>query len=305
MIKKFTTVLMFAIIAISSYGQTIVSTSPENKKVVLEEFTGIHCVWCPSGHAIAKAIQDNNPDNVFLINIHTGGFSNPLPGEPDFRTSFGNSIRSQSGVNFYPSGTVNRHIFSGGITGMDRGAWTGSANSILAQPSNVNVAVEADINLQTSELIVHVEGFYTANSPAGTNLLNIALLQNNTRGPQTGGNAGSDYNHMHRLVHMVTGQWGISIPTTTATTFVDETMTYAIPADYNGVEVELADLEVVAYITETQQVNEIQGMNRFHLHFNPISNDRDYGCSPLLVLEGLLRPFWAFVCPLCNRNQIA
>ena len=272
MIKKLFPCIIFALLSCTVYSQTIVSTTPENKKVVLEEFTGIHCVWCPSGHAIAKAIQDNNPGNVFLINIHTGGFSNPLAGEPDFRTPFGNAIRSQSGVNFYPSGTVNRHIFSGGITGMDRGAWNGSANSILAEPSNVNVAVEADINLQTSELIVHVEGYYTANSPAGTNLLNIALLQNNTKGPQTGGNAGSNYNHMHRLVHLVTGQWGISIPTTTTNTFVDETLTYTIPADYNGVPVELGDLEIVAFITETQQ-EVASGAGAYPTYSSANSND--------------------------------
>ena len=48
---------------------------------------------------------------------------------------------------------------------------------------------------------------------------------------------GNEYNHMHRLVHMVTGQWGTVIPTTTTGTFVDETYTYTIPADYNGVPV--------------------------------------------------------------------
>ena len=31
-------------------AQTIVSTSPENKKIILEEYTGIHCTYCPDGH---------------------------------------------------------------------------------------------------------------------------------------------------------------------------------------------------------------------------------------------------------------
>jgi hypothetical protein len=259
MIKKFTTILAFAFIAINSYGQTIVSTSPEDQKVVLEEFTGIYCVFCPQGHAIAQSIQDNNPGEVFLVNIHVGGFAAPSGGDPDFRSPFGTGIANQSGLIGYPAGTVNRRNFPGleqgasGSTAMSRGSWNNASNQVLSGASNVNVAVEADINVQTNELTVHVEGYYTADSPQATNLLNVALLQNNTKGPQTGGNAGSEYNHMHRLVHMVTGQWGISIPTTTMNTFVDETMTYTIPADYNGVEVELANLEVVAYIAETQQ----------------------------------------------------
>jgi hypothetical protein len=58
---------------------------------------------------------------------------------------------------------------------------------------------------------------------------------------------------MHRLVYLITGQWGVSIPTTTTGTFVDETFTYTIPADYNGVPTAIENLEVVTFITETHQ----------------------------------------------------
>ena len=233
-------------------GQTIVSTSPENKNVVLEEFTGIHCVWCPDGHAIAQAIQNNNPGNVFLINIHTGAFAVPGPGEPDFRVPDGNGIRAFYNVNSYPSGMVNRHIFSGSSPVMGRGSWTGASNQILSQLSYVNVGVEAEVNVTTREMTVHVEAYYTGNSPNSTNKLNVALLQNNTLGPQTGGGMGDQYNHMHRLLDLITGQWGMDVTTTTTGSFVDETYTYSVPLDINGVPVELADLEVVAFLTETQ-----------------------------------------------------
>lgn len=233
-------------------GQTIVSTSPENKNVVLEEFTGIHCVWCPDGHAIAQAIQNNNPGNVFLINIHTGGFAVPGPGEPDFRVPDGNGIRAFYNVNSYPSGMVNRHIFSGSSPVMGRGSWTGASNQILSQLSYVNVGVEAEVNVTTREMTVHVEAYYTGNSPNSTNKLNVALLQNNTLGPQTGGGMGDQYVHMHRLLDLITGQWGMDVTTTTTGSFVDETYTYSVPLDINGVPVELADLEVVAFLTETQ-----------------------------------------------------
>jgi hypothetical protein len=259
MIKKLSSIFLFALLAFGAYGQTIVSTNPENKKVILEEFTGIYCVFCPQGHAIAQAIQDANPGNAFLINIHVGSFASPNGSDPDFRTPWGNAIANQSGLIGYPAGTVNRHNFPGfeqgapGTTAMSRNVWANAANQTLAASSDVNVGVEADIDVSTNEMTVHVEAYYTANSPQGTNLLNVALLQNNTLGPQTGGNAGNEYVHMHRLVHMVTGQWGVTIPTTTSGTFVDETFTYTIPADYNGIPVELADLEVVAFVSETQQ----------------------------------------------------
>ena len=259
MIKKLSLSLVFTFLAFNVFSQTIVSTSPEDKKVVLEEFTGIHCVNCPQGHAIAQTIQDNNPDDVFLINIHVGYYANPGSGEPDFRTPFGTGIVSQTGLVGYPAGTVNRHYFPGqaqnGGTGtaMSRGQWTSASNQIMSEGSFVNVGVEASIDVSTNELTVHVEAYYTGNSPENSNFLNVALLQNNTKGPQTGGNMGDQYNHMHRLVYMVTGQWGINIPTTTAGTFVDETFTYTIPAGYNGVPAEIADMEVVAFVTDTHQ----------------------------------------------------
>ena len=282
MFKKLPLSLVVALFAVSTYGQTIVSTSPQDQNVVLEEFTGIHCTYCPSGHAIAQAIQDANPERVSLINIHQGSFATPGPGEPDFRTPYGNAIvnQSYSGSGFgYPSGTVNRHVFpgrsmaSGGGTAMGRNFWTISSNETLAIGSVVNVAVEAEIDVQTNVVTIHVEGYYTANSAASTNKLNVALLQNNTKGPQTGGGQGSNYVHMHRLVEMITGQWGEDITTTTAGTFVDRTYTYTIPAAYNNVPTELADMEVVAYIANSTQ--EIPSGSRAYPEFTGLTNAND------------------------------
>src|SRR5690606_24908841 len=259
--KSIFTKLLLLGIAPIAIGQTIVSTTPENRKVILEEFTGINCVYCPQGHAIAEQIMENNPGNAFAINIHQGGFATPSSSQPDFRTPFGNAIASQivSGNQIgYPIGTVNRHLFPPnmqmyGGTGMDRGQWLNASNQILAMPSYLNMAVEASIDIDTRELIVHVESYYTGDSPESTNLLNVALLQNNTLGPQAGGGAGNNYNHMRRLVHLVTGQWGEEITTTTEGTFVDKTYTYTIPEAYNDIPAILSDMEIVVFMTETHQ----------------------------------------------------
>ena len=258
MIKNY--LLLFTLISyLASFSQTIVSTDTENKKVILEEFTGIYCTYCPDGHAIANAIKAENPEDVFIINIHTGGYAEPNPAinDPDFRTPFGEAIANQSNLTGYPSGTVNRELFSSltmnGGTAMGRGGWTTAASQVLSQSAYVNVGVEATINVQNNEITVHVEGYYTGDSPQNTNYLNVVLTQNNTLGPQTGGGMGSDYNHNHRLVHMLTGQWGEVISTTSAGSFIDQTFTYTIPSDYNGIDVVLPEINVIAFITETQQ----------------------------------------------------
>lgn len=70
----FTSSLLFTI---GFFAQTFVSTTPENKNVVLEEFTGIHCGYCPNGHVVAQGISDNNPGDVVLVNIHVGSYAAP------------------------------------------------------------------------------------------------------------------------------------------------------------------------------------------------------------------------------------
>ena len=244
------------------FAQNFVSTTPENKNVILEEFTGIHCGYCPDGHLMAQNFHDANPGDVVLINIHTGSYANPSPGEPDFRTPFGAAIDGQASVSGYPAGTINRHLFAGmgqaGGTAMSRGNWAGSGGQILAQPSCVNVAAEASLNISTRVLTVDVEAYYTDNSTSTTNKINIVLLQNNIEGPQSGGsqwNPGAilpngNYNHQHMLRHLLTGQWGDDIVTTTTGSFFQNTYTYTIPSDLNGVVYDLFNLEVAVFVSE-------------------------------------------------------
>ena len=247
------------LIALSAMGQTIVSTTPENAKVILEEFTGIYCTYCPEGHAIAEAIQAQHPDDVFIINIHAGNFAAPLPGDPDFRTPWGTALVQQSELIGYPAGTVNRLFFQGlaqnGSTGraMNRENWENATNQTLATTSYVNLGVESTLNASTGALEIHVEAFYTGSSPVAENYLNVALLQNNTVGPQTGGGQGNNYVHKHRLVDLITGQFGEEITTTSVGTFIDRTYIYNVPPDYNGVPTQLADLEVVVFMAESSQ----------------------------------------------------
>ena len=48
-LKKFLFFFAASLISLSSYSQTFVSTTAENKNVILEEFTGISCGFCPDG----------------------------------------------------------------------------------------------------------------------------------------------------------------------------------------------------------------------------------------------------------------
>jgi len=240
-------------------AQTIVSTTPEPKKVVLEEYTGINCPYCPDGHRIANELAEANPGAVFPINIHQGSYATPSSGQPDYRTSFGDALANQTGLTGYPSGTVNRHVFSGSTTALSRSSWGTAANTILGQTSPVNVAINATLNESTRELSILVEVYYTANEATATNKLNIAVLQDYIVGPQSGSSynpdyiTGSNYYHMHMLRNLIFGQWGLTIPTTTAGTFFDTAFVYTVPASYGAIPADLYNLKLVAFVSQGNQ----------------------------------------------------
>lgn len=266
--KKLFITLNLILGTVAMFAQTLVDTIPSNRNVVLEEFTGIHCVYCPDGHKKAQDLKNAHPNDVFLINIHEGGYATPSTGEPDFRTSFGTAIASQSVLAGYPAGTINRHRFPGftqnttsaTATATSRSVWAQLADTIMSWPSYVNIGMSATIDASTRILTVNVELYYTANGASNMNL-NVALIQDNVEGPQTGGSTynptqvlpNGNYNHMHMLRHMLTGQWGDTVTTTAAGSFVQRTYTYTLPSSITSVPLELGNLELVAFVCEGQQ----------------------------------------------------
>ena len=245
-------------------AQTFVDTTQQNKNVIIEEFTGIGCVFCPAGHLIGQTLHDNSPNDVFLINIHTGSYASPQGPGTDFRTSFGSSIAGQSNLSGYPAGTVNRHQFSmsqNGGTAMSRSDWSSASYQLLGQSSPVNVGIQASVDIATNVLTVDVEVYYTGTQTVSTNMLNVAVVQHNVEGPQTGGQAhnpgqmlsNGNYNHNHMLRHLLTGQWGEYIQTLNPGTLYSNQYTWTMPADIGGTTLDPTNISVIAFIAEGQQ----------------------------------------------------
>ena len=276
---KFILSILLSTICLVGTGQTFVSTTPENKNVVLEEFTGIYCGFCPDGHVIGQGIHTANPNDVFLINIHTGGYANPNgPNDPDFNTIFGSAIGNASGLAGYPAGTVNRATFStiapqgsAGSTALSRGDWAAASALIMAEPSEINVAAQASYDMGTGILTVNTESYFTAAGSAGGYNLHVAVVMNNVAGPQSGAqnyNPGGiipgpwnpTYNHQHMMVHLMDGATGLEYNIVTAGTFVPNTHTWTVPAQMQGTgqgstngffpDHDPTNFDVVAYVVE-------------------------------------------------------
>jgi len=258
--KKFLSLVIVALLTsftLSAQSDQFVPTTPSNKNVVLEEYTGINCGYCPDGHRIANQIAAQNPGRVSVINIHAGSYA-----ANTYTTTFGNALANQTGLTGYPSGTVNRHVFSGSNTALSRSAWANAANTILNTTSPVNIAAQGTLDWTTRELSLTVQLYYTANEANPTNMLNVAIVQDNVLGSQSGASynpdqvVGNQYKHMHMLRHLITGQWGEEITTTTQGSFVEKTYTYTIPSSLgspNPITAKLEDLHFIVFVAQGHQ----------------------------------------------------
>lgn len=257
--KKFTFVLISLLaLSFTVKAQQYVSTEPANRNVILEEFTGRGCGYCTDGHRIANQIMAANPGRVWAINIHAGGYAQTS--YPNMITSDGNTIHGGFSISGYPSGVVNRTTASA----IDRGQWTGQANTQMSQASECNVAGIARVNPATRVATITVEVYYTGNSSVDENYLTVAMLQDSILGSQSDyGNynptqwINGQYVHMHILRDVITpSAWGEAISPTTAGTLITKTYEYPIPENIgspNGVDVVLDHIFFLAWVSQSQQ----------------------------------------------------
>ena len=63
-----------------------------------------------------------------------------------------------------------------------------------------------------------------------------------------------DYRHMNRLVDMINGISGDIVTETSEGSFIDRNYTYTLPTYYNDVAVDLSQIEIVAFVTDGNEI---------------------------------------------------
>ena len=295
----------------STFAQLPVSTAAQNKHIVLEEYTGIYCGFCPDGHSKANGIYAANPGSV-LINIHTGGYATVASGEPDLKTTIGDAIAALPGMSIqgYPAGSMNRINFgypaptpslalsqntvSPFGMAQNRDTWAKTGDTITSKSAYCNVAVQGNVDATTRVLTYTAQVYYTGNSPVISNSLTVVLLEDNVLGPQhnygnplynaSNYNADGSYNHNHVLRKGLTaGNFGITIPVTTTGTTFTTTGSYTIPATYGAAGKTnpclLGNIKLAAFVTQTNTLT-INGANG-PIAITNVANAIDGGVSTL------------------------
>lgn len=253
-------VLLLVCIKLPVQGQTIVSTQVENKRAVLEYIKGIYCVYCPEADEFAAELQAIFGEAFIPINIYAGDYAYPVdPYALDLRSDFGQNVLGLTNLIGYPAGMVNRRNFPGleqGIEGtlaINRDQWQEAVQQIIDEPSPVNIAMEAQYDIEHRELEVLVEVYYTADVDANKQRLHIAIIQDSIRTLQAGSSLGFNYFHPDVLRDMITEEEGFLLGSRAAGDFVTQSFQFDLPLSHRGAKIVASDIELVAFIAESKE----------------------------------------------------
>lgn len=263
--KKFT-FLMCAILAgllkVNAQEPQFVSTEQKGRNVLIEEFTGRNCGYCPYGQAYVNTIVALYPEQVFMVNLHAKSTLSPTS-YPNLNTDKGAEVYMEFNANGgIPAATVNR-----GKTIHPTEALP-LVNSQLSEMAECNVDGKVLINEETRTATVMVEVYYTSDVTSKS-YLTVMMTQDSIfgyqsdYGPQLNGAPfnpeqmiGNQYVHMHTIRDYITEVWGDEIAPATAGTLITKTYTYQIPESIgtpNGVEVDMSDIHFLATVAKGQK----------------------------------------------------
>jgi hypothetical protein len=253
--KKFYFTL-FAFVCVNYLNaQTLVSTTPENKKVLIEEFTGTGCPNCPSGHTMAENLLTANPGNLFVIAYHptNSSYTTTDPMRDVYPNPFYTNPFISPSNRYMPSAMVNRRVWNGVERIQSTGSWTTDANVIKNEPSPLNVGMAATYNSSTHMLDVDVEVYFTSNVTDAVTIY-VMLMEEGIVYPQSGG--GSPYTHHHTFRKSFVSQWGdaISAPTTQGTL-----KTFSFSFDNTLTNYDMSQCEVIAFVRNAANEEIISG----------------------------------------------
>lgn len=114
------------------------------KKVLIEEFTGTWCQFCPDGEVIVEGIVATYPNQVVAMGNHGGSSTEPM--------DYGDGIEDAFNVPGFPTAMVDRFLFPNeSAIPHSRSQWPSNTVSRFTSycPLDIEIVPELDMNTRT------------------------------------------------------------------------------------------------------------------------------------------------------------
>ncbi|MBK6342254.1 MAG: Omp28-related outer membrane protein [Flavobacteriales bacterium] len=204
------------------------------KSVLIEQYTGTWCQFCPLPNAATNTLND---DPLIVVAKHHNG--------DELSSASSTAYWQQFNANYSPAGVMEQEEF--GTLGDDAAydQWGPRAEQRKQGVSPVSIAVASGFNAWQRLLTVDLAVTFTA-AQTGTFVVNAYILEDSINGVQVAG--GSPYMHQQVVREVLGGANGTAdvIPaTTTAGSTYSHQYTFTVPEQWNA-----ANLRVIAMVTE-------------------------------------------------------
>lgn len=166
--KKITLLLIAVLCGGLAFGQA-------PKKVILEDFTGTGCGYCPRGTTTMENIEATYP-NAIGIADHAYTSTSKL------NSAYSVAIDAGLSISAYPNGAVDRFLFSGETTvGLSTSKWTSKVSNRLLSSTPVSVNFTSTYNSSTRLLDVIVTANFVG-AASGDLRINCVLMEDGITG---------------------------------------------------------------------------------------------------------------------------
>ena len=231
--------------------------SQDTNNVLVEEFTGTWCPWCPCGHTMLEIIKSAYP-NLVIICYHGGDYSS------DPWWTYSSGIRGLFSVPFWPSGCVGRR------TGVEsRTYWYSWVVSQSVFQPGVRIEITKSYNSSTRQLDANAKVTALTNLQ-GTYMINFVLIESGIISYQAGNSScpgGSSYVHNYVCKSMINGDRGDTLnygSTWNQGDTISKGLSYSVPS---GFVAENCDVVVFVYKTSSSfgYTNYVQQATQFEV----------------------------------------
>jgi hypothetical protein len=197
---------------VSNEWPTFIANTNTDRNVLIEDFTGHKCIFCPAAAALAHQLQLANPGRVFTAAIHAGvdGIGDFQSVDAEYTLDFTNSDGLYIGTWFgqndpgfvgNPRGPINRVNIGGNIF-QGPGQWSSITSTLLTE-NDLRVNVQSQLNYypSTKGAFLHVE--VDKMDQTLSNELGIVayLLEDSLVGDQKMSDNSHNHNYIHRDIH--------------------------------------------------------------------------------------------------------
>ncbi len=266
--KNILFVFISAIIFLSACKEKPVEIPPlgpkevGERKVLVEEFTGVRCVNCPDGSAEIENLKSIYGENLISVSIHSGFFSTPYPeSQYNFQTEDGDALASFLGEpQSFPSAIVDRKDFeNNGTLQESQSAWSGLIAQELDLSPKVSITLENTFDAETRNLDIKVTVLPYENISQTTKLTVLITETDIVDTQLTGEGKIADYHHKHVLHDVISAVQGDEMGSLTTGSTVEKTYQYVLPEAGEAGPWVPANCRIVAFVTlaDTKEVLQV------------------------------------------------